>query len=57
MTVETQLQSNLSVKLAFRNLGKTFFVQGEPKLALLNISAEIKTGDMSARALALAAGA
>ena len=44
-TVETQLQSNLSVKLAFRNLGKTFFVQGEPKLALLNISAEIKTGE------------
>ena len=45
MTVETQVQSNPSVKLSFRNLGKTFFVQDEPKLALQNIHAEIRTGE------------
>ena len=44
-TVETQVQSNPSVKLSFRNLGKTFFVQDEPKLALQNIHAEIRTGE------------
>ena len=42
---ETQVQSSSSVKLAFRDLGKTFFVQGEPKLALQNINAEIRTGE------------
>ena len=43
--VETLVQSSSSVKLAFRDLGKTFFVQGEPKLALQNINAEIRTGE------------
>ena len=44
-TVETQVPSNPGVKLAFGDLGKTFFVQGEPKVALQNINAEIRTGE------------
>ncbi len=43
--VEIQSQSSSRVKLAFRGLGKSFFVQGEPKLALQNINAEIRAGE------------
>lgn len=35
-------------KLAFRNLGKTFFVQGQPKQALNDINIDIQTGEFVA---------
>ena len=44
-SVEAHMQLGSDVKLAFRELSKTFFVQGEPKLALQNINTEIQTGE------------
>ena len=44
-SVEAHVQLGLDVKLSFRELSKTFFVQGEPKLALQNINTEIQTGE------------
>ena len=44
-SVETHVQLGLDVKLSFRELSKTFFVQGEPKLALKDINTEIQTGE------------
>jgi NitT/TauT family transport system ATP-binding protein len=44
-SVEANVQSGSDVKLSFRGLSKTFFVKGEPKLALQNINTEIQTGE------------
>ena len=44
-SVEAHVQLGSDVKLSFRELSKTFFVQGEPKLALQNINTEIQTGE------------
>ena len=44
-SVEAHMQLGSDVKLAFRELSKTFFVQGEAKLALQNINTEIQTGE------------
>ena len=44
-SVEAQVQLGSDAKLSFRELSKTFFVQGEPKLALQNINTEIQTGE------------
>ena len=44
-SVEAHVQLGSDVKLSFRELSKTFFVQGEPKLALQNINMEIQTGE------------
>ena len=45
VSVEARVQLGSDVKLSFRELSKTFFVQGEPKLALQNINMEIQTGE------------
>ena len=45
VSVEARVQLGSDVKLSFRELSKTFFVQGEPKLALQNINTEIQTGE------------
>lgn len=47
-SVDHEVKSVTRTKLAFRNLGKTFMVQGEPKRALSNINAEIETGEFVA---------
>lgn len=45
VSVEARVQLGSDVKLSFRELSKTFFVQGEPKLALQNINTEIQKGE------------
>lgn len=37
--------SEANVKLSFRDLSKTFVVQGEPNVALQSINAEVRTGE------------